>query len=332
MKKVFSNGNQVAHVWAQQTQSVGGCSNVFFEGAAIYSYDYHYPLGFFATNKKGEKAAIINNAGYSVTTSKHIQWARSAVSHYKTFLLPNTEAIKACVNAAKWEQPERIVNGLSEAITHSANRYNSRLRSDTVKRKAATLDKWKSETLAECENYIALLEWYGLKMDAKAKAALKAITGKSPIEAREAAQKAALVEAKKREKLLAEKLKVDAVIIEEALKAWLVGDDYFVSDTGHGKHCSKDWVYRNPETLLRVHGEEVQTSKGAQFPIAHAVKAFALIQTVMKSGEVWIKNGKTLHLGNFQVDRIEPCGTVLAGCHTVKYDAIESIAKQLKLL
>ena len=329
MKTVFSNAAQTIHVWAQQSQSNGRASNVFFEGNTVYSYGYHYPLGVIVTNKKGAKAAIINTQGYSSTTSGHISTARQAVSHYTRFLIPNTEAVKALRND---DNKTRIIDGLSEAIIFAINRYNSRLRGDTVKRKTATLEKWKSETLGECDSYMSLLDWYGYKMNAQARASLKAITGKSPVEAREAAQKAAALEAKRRAIVQARQDKLDAAIIEQAKAVWLAGDDYFVADNAHGKHYAKQWVIKHKETLLRINGDDVETSKGASFPINHAVKAFALIQTVMKAGEAWQRNGKTLHLGNFQVDRIEPCGTVIAGCHTVQYSAIECVAKQLKLI
>jgi len=67
MKQVFPNAAQTIHVWAQQTQDSGRSSNVFFGGAVVYSYNYHYPLGLIITNKKGERAAVINTSGYSIT-------------------------------------------------------------------------------------------------------------------------------------------------------------------------------------------------------------------------------------------------------------------------
>lgn len=72
MKKVFSSSSEVIHLWAQQNQVEARCSNAYFEGAVVYSYGRHYPLGIIVENKKGERAAIINASGYSATTSKHI--------------------------------------------------------------------------------------------------------------------------------------------------------------------------------------------------------------------------------------------------------------------
>lgn len=324
MKRVFQSAEQTIHIWAQQTQSEGRSANVFFEGATVYSYGYHYPLGLITTNKKGEKAAIINDAGYSSTTSKHIGAARYAVNHYKRFDLPNTNAMKALVEAQSYNQPIRITNGLSEAIEHTIAGYHSRLRSDTVKRKAATLEKWKSETLSECNNYIELLDWYGVKMTAKAKKALRDLTGKSPSEAKEQAKKEAIRIKKANDKLLLERQAREKVAIDEAVRNFLAG--------GNAGNIERDYLCRSVTVYLRVHGDNIETSKGAYFPIGHAVKAFAFIQTVMKRGEAWHKNGKTVHLGHFQLDSIAVDGTVIAGCHTVQYSEIERIAKQLKLI
>lgn len=85
MKKVFSNANDAIHVFAQRTQSEGRCSNVFFEGNKLYSYGHHYLLAEFVTNSKNETAVMINDLGYSQTTSKHISIAMSALSQYKRF-------------------------------------------------------------------------------------------------------------------------------------------------------------------------------------------------------------------------------------------------------
>lgn len=329
MKKVFSNPEQTIHVWAQQSQSEGRSANVFFEGATVYSYGYHYPLASFVTNKKGEKAVVINDAGYSVTTSKHISIARYAVNHFTRLYCPHTEAMKAIVSAQRYNQPERITNGLSEAIEHRIACYTSRLRNDTKKRKAATLEKWKDETLAECNQYITLLEFFGVKMTPKAKKALKDITGANPKEAREKAQKAAAKEAAKREKEYKRRAAEKAALVQQAIPAWLDGIEHI--STNDGLRNTTDLLREQATVYLRIRGDNIETSKGVTFPIRHAVKGFALIQTVMKAGEAWQRNGKTLHLGEYQVDTIFPNGDVKAGCHFVQYAQIEHVAKLLKL-
>lgn len=88
MKKVFSN-SEIMHVFAQRAQNEGRTpnSNVFFYGNKIYSYGYHYLLGEFLDNE----TILINNKGYSRSTSKHINYLRQAVSQYKRFFITETD-------------------------------------------------------------------------------------------------------------------------------------------------------------------------------------------------------------------------------------------------
>jgi hypothetical protein len=82
-------------------------------------------------------------------------------------------------------------------------------------------------------------------------------------------------------------------------------------------------------TMLRVVGDNVETSRGAVFPVEHARKGLALVRAVIARGEEWKTNGHTCHLGHYQIDRITAKGTVHAGCHVVEFAEIERIAEQL---
>jgi hypothetical protein len=69
MKTKFNN-SELTHVWANQTQSHGKGSNMFFEGSRIYSYGYHFILAD-KVEYNGKAAFLINDASYSNTTNKH---------------------------------------------------------------------------------------------------------------------------------------------------------------------------------------------------------------------------------------------------------------------
>jgi len=85
-------------------------------------------------------------------------------------------------------------------------------------------------------------------------------------------------------------------------------------------------------TMLRIVGDEVQTSLGARFPISHAKRALAFVRKVRDSRQAYVRNGHTIHLGPYCIDRIEADGTVKAGCHVVSWDEIERIAPFLDSL
>jgi hypothetical protein len=82
--------------------------------------------------------------------------------------------------------------------------------------------------------------------------------------------------------------------------------------------------------MLRITEGEVQTSLGARFPVSHAQLALAFVRQVRACGREYVRNGHSLHLGHYAVDRIEPDGTVHAGCHVVRWEEIEHIAPQLE--
>jgi hypothetical protein len=81
MKTKFSSASDCIHTFAQRIQSEGRASNVFFINNKIYSYGYHYLLGEFID----EKTIVINDKGYSSTTSKHIHLLTYGARQYKQF-------------------------------------------------------------------------------------------------------------------------------------------------------------------------------------------------------------------------------------------------------
>lgn len=64
----MKSNKETIKTYLEQEKTHGQSSNVFFEYSKIYSYGYHYLLGQFLD----DDLLIINNTGYSNTTSKHI--------------------------------------------------------------------------------------------------------------------------------------------------------------------------------------------------------------------------------------------------------------------
>lgn len=85
MKRVFSNHSEVCHVWAQQGQSEGRASRIFFEGPSIYSYGRHFEMARFVD----ANTVFITSRRYSVSTAKHLSMVRGAVSHKTVFEVPS---------------------------------------------------------------------------------------------------------------------------------------------------------------------------------------------------------------------------------------------------
>jgi hypothetical protein len=117
MKTVFTN-NEIFHVFNEQNQNEGRTSNrnIYFQNKKIYSYGYHYLLGEFID----ENTIVINNTGYSNTTSKHIGMVTNATRDKKQFFTEQVDPKKALINLENW------VNKLPRA-TKNKNIYLSEI-------------------------------------------------------------------------------------------------------------------------------------------------------------------------------------------------------------
>ena len=101
---------------------------------------------------------------------------------------------------------------------------------------------------------------------------------------------------------------------QERLQKWVDGQiDY--CPNGYGQAIR-----------LRIAGEELQTSRGARVPLAHAVKAFRVLKRLHDKGQAYQRNGHTIHLGQFALDSLDTEGNVTAGCHTVQWAEITRVA------
>lgn len=79
-KRVFDN-SMVAHVWAQQSQSEGRSANgnFYFRDSMIFSYGDHFPVAAFTQDSRGNSCVLFTTKSYSVTTSAHVGFVRSAL-------------------------------------------------------------------------------------------------------------------------------------------------------------------------------------------------------------------------------------------------------------
>lgn len=101
MKTVFTN-TEIVHVFNEQNQNEGRTSNgsIYFYNNKIYSYGSHYLLAEFLDNN----TIMINDKGYSHSTSKHISLITSATRNRKQYFVSKTDYkivnqnIKECLN------------------------------------------------------------------------------------------------------------------------------------------------------------------------------------------------------------------------------------------
>jgi hypothetical protein len=119
MRKVFRSIPECIHAFAQQTQSEGKSSSVFFYGKILYSYGYHYILAEFIA----DDIVLINDVGYSVSTAKHINCAFQALRQYTilretehNIVLVNKELNRLKEKLLKAKKPEIYINSALSLI------------------------------------------------------------------------------------------------------------------------------------------------------------------------------------------------------------------------
>lgn len=291
MRTVVSN-KELPHLWAHQTQSHArnGNDTFYFSGDTIYSYGSHFPIAKHVTNSRGDKAILFTTSGYSTTTSQHISLVRHSIPG--GVLVFNVDLYKHVFT------PETEIahyNERIQALERSAVRRRSEDRKNWDLGEAASVH---SEAVEFARFFDISTPVVPLTTDMES--LKKAVAEEAARKAQETREKALEAERK----------------YADDISQWLEGKPvYFPHDA---------------DTALRVKGDVVETSKGAVFPVSHAKLGLKIVDSVVKKGEVWKPNGHSIHLGNYHIDRIDANGTVHAGCHVVKYKAINRIRKELE--
>ena len=116
--------DQIVEAFANETSRNIKVNSLFIEGNTIYSYGHHYPLAMHVTND----IVLINDTGYSPTTSKHIGLAMTYTRNKKQVfisecspyhVLTQMEELKAKLDKARKphiyaEQIQRLYNLFDE--------------------------------------------------------------------------------------------------------------------------------------------------------------------------------------------------------------------------
>lgn len=124
MKQVFSSHSQVCHAFNLQNQIRGRAGNIFFESNKIYSYGYHYLLGEFIS----ADTILINNKGYSNSTSKHINILQDATRNRHQIFTTNIDldyVLNTMERLYKSLMKARKPQGYFESILSTYRRFHA---------------------------------------------------------------------------------------------------------------------------------------------------------------------------------------------------------------
>jgi hypothetical protein len=297
MRHVYTN-HEIPHLWAHQSQDKARNStgSLYFEGLTIYSYGSHFAIARHVTNLHDEKAVLFTTAHHSVTTSGHCSAvARAIPPNVPVFHVPYLGS--NCGELPDHVQNvESYVRRISELLGKAKR---ARVNRDWLEREALALRE-------QLRGYLAYFDLTAVRLpESDELDAIEAWIKGHEEEERQRREAAARIaeQAARRDQA-------------EQIQRFLAGDP-------HASYIA------GASPMLRVVGDEVETSLGARFPVAHAIRGLAFVRAVRASGREYVRNGHTIHLGPYVIDRIETDGTVRAGCHVVRWEEIERISSEL---
>ena len=304
-KKHVLDTGEIPHLWAHRTQDEARNrqGNLYFIGDTIYSFGSHFPIARHMTNYTGERAVLFTTATYSVTTSSHCSAVRSAIpSGIRVFHVPN-------VSHGRYSGSDLTADDHADNLTDYAERIEKHVVT-SARARSSYAKAWNNQHAGHLRDQaFAYCAFFGLPVPNIPEVPELDSDALTAIRKREAKQAAEKAEQTKRER--AEAL----VRQQELITKWRAGQ-------------YSGCLYDVP-VMLRIDGNEVVTSRGARFPISHAKRALAFVRKIRESQKAYVRNGHTIHLGPYALDRIEPDGTVKAGCHVVSWEEIERIAPAL---
>jgi hypothetical protein len=335
-KHVFPSA-ELPHLWAHRVQDSArnAHGNLFFRGDTIYSYGEHFPIARHVTNSKGKRAVLFNSASYSSTTSSHQGAVRSAIPSTGKDALPIFEVPALGINSYS-SLPSEIT-----ASTHKANitHYLEQSKSEMDKTlRSRGRGEYNLSTAIELQDSCKLYcKFFSIKSPSfpfipsgKKLSALQSDLSakKRKADARqkelwETRDERARARDAARAKERAEREAKELAELPEKIARWRNGESihfsYSYGSIGSGLiPC-----------MLRIKGDEVETSLGAHVPLDHAKRGLTLVRAVMSSNRPYERNGHTVHLGHYAIDKIETNGTLKAGCHVISWPEIAIIADSL---
>jgi hypothetical protein len=339
-KSVVSN-HMVAHIWAQRTQDSARShnGNFHFERDTIYSY--RTPIGRLVDSATG-LVALVTCETFSMTTScKHMNPIARALDYGRFIPVFYVPFIASGGRGAG----RHIAWGASESEVAAANlKHIENCYYETRQQLLRSRDS-KPYALESLRASYETRQQFALAF------ALDYTTRDVDADIREIEERWNALEAKRNDPAYVAKCERERARKEERelakhaaavadyrakLEDWRNGTlDHMPSlyVTGMSWRKARDFQARivDQDILLRVRGENVETSRGASVPVEHAKRLWRAIKACHATGKAWEPNGHAMPVGHFKVDRIEANGDMRAGCHFIKFAELQRMSFALGL-
>ena len=295
MKRVFSSHNEVAHIWASQSQAEGRAGNIFFEDQIIYSYGRHFPVARFAP----EFGAVVlfTNRGYSSSTGKHKTIIRGAIPNSFEVVYCSDPTRSAEHNLGQWQDRAEQLRRAFSNSKHRVTRGNTAV-----------------ELFKTCESAIVYCMALGITAPDWTNETNEEMT------ARDYVYELAKAREIKREAARKEREQLAALKASERLPLWLAGESV----------PTFDFHYLD-KTLLRIKGEHIETTRGAKIPVVDAIKLWPLLVRTKNSGKTLEAGLHAINLGAYRFNSFDG-ETLIVGCHSIAWPELERMALELNLI
>lgn len=294
MKTVFSSNAEVSHIWASQTQYEGRAGNVFFEDGVIYSYGRHFPVAKFCPEYGN--VVLFTDRGYSNSTAKHKSLIRSAIPRSYNVVYCDDPTRNAEHNLGKWQKKVDYLRIEFASKTHKISRGNIAV-----------------EIFKTCESAIVFC------MALKIQAPDWTNESNDEMTARDHVYELAKTREAKREAKREEKARISKLEATERLVLWLRGESVYMDG------------FQHHETMLRIKGETIETSRGAKIPVSDAIAFWPMLQRTKRSGKTLEAGLHNINLGAYRFNSFDG-NTLIVGCHSIGWNELEKMAIQLNLM
>ena len=356
MRHTFTNGMECLHVFASQTQDYGSAGNISFRDQIAYSYG-RYPIARIintGTKRFGSGRALIQSDKYSMTTARHISDARSALSHFEQITVPDLSSYSELmhrdnINYFMRQYNESIAKGKRALIFSKYPEAKTAL--ENAKKYCSWFPECKKDLSTAQRNFVnsTFKQIDALIINKELEISERELRLNSPehkakvlreTERRYGKQLAELRELiTNSESATAEQLalwrehKVHSAIYQIKVHNYplaVLKAAGLMTSWGRHKPYSIDATPQK-YAYLRFNEERtrIETSKGAQVLIEHAVSIWPLIERSHREQAVY--PGNSHKIDYYTVTEIN-CGDLVIGCHNIQYAEMESIAKELNLI
>lgn len=304
MKTRLKNNSEVAHFWANQTQAEGRGSAFYFRGPIIYSYGAHFPIARFV----GAETVFFTVKGYSVTTSRHVSLARSALAY----------------GVRVYEVEDVLADDqLAHILNAKALRAEIEARQGEALRSRKHFESLKERTEAAARGFVGYVQDYLVVPEDLTKGDVAKLQGemmeiKALLDSRTFFSPETLE--KKKESLRAEReaarVKREAEDAETQVKLdqWAAGGPYL-------------YAFSRLPIALRIKDGKMETSHGADVPLDAARELFRYWQMIRATGEAATVGQK---VGAYTVNAIAP-DDMTVGCHKINYAAVARVLEEVSV-